>query len=203
MCGSLSYAQDVDRALNGLSDYWKKVDTLTCDFVQKKRLALLSGEVVSSGTFAYKNPGLMVFRYAPPEDTIMGIRPGLVTIYFPSLKKAKRIHLSGAAEVPREMSFGMGPIGDTKALKEAFSVAVSEKNGTIEMTFVPKGKNDAIAKVVIVFRKDYTPLYTTIVEPRGDTTTLEFTHQKINTPVNDSLFEVTIPRGVQVEDIGG
>ena len=198
-----SFAQGVDDTLNGLSTFWQKIDTFRCDFVQTKRLALFADEVVSRGTFDYKKPGIMVWRYLPPEEMIVGIRPGLVTVYLPSLKKAKRIHSSGRADIPPEMSFSMDQTKDAKALKENFDLTVVRKDGVTEMTLVPKAKKGTITKIVIAFMKDYTPVYFTIVDVQGYPTTFEFTNQKVNVPADDALFDVIIPNGVPVEEIGG
>ncbi len=195
-------AADVDKVLSGLQSYWETIDTFTARFVQVKRLALLSGEVTSHGTFAFKKPGVMVWRYDPPEDTIMSIEPGLITLYFPTLKKVKRIHLSSGADVPKGLSFGMGPTGDIKALKDNFIVTLADTGGTTVMTLVPKADDEAIKKIVISFKKDYTPLSTMITEKNGDSTTIGFSDQKVNVPINDALFKVKIPAGIVIEDIG-
>jgi outer membrane lipoprotein-sorting protein len=144
----------------------------------------------------------MVFRYNPPEDTIMGIKPGLITLYFPSLKKARRIHLSSGADVGHWMSFGLGPIKDITALKDAAVVTVTDTNGATVITFAPKDEKEVVRKVVISLKEDYTPLGVTISEKNGDLTIMEFSDQKVNSPVDDALFDVKIPPGVVIEEIG-
>jgi outer membrane lipoprotein-sorting protein len=200
-CAS-AQAASVDEVLTGLQSYWGTIDTFTARFVQKKHLALFADDVTSRGTFAYKKPGDMVFRYDPPDDAVIGIKPGLVTYYFPSLKKAKRIHLSSGVNVPQWMSFGLGPINDIGALKNAAAVTVSEANGATVLTFAPKDAKETIREISVSMRKDYTPLKVRIVERNGDFTTIEFTEQRVNPPVSDSVFNVKIPAGVAVEDIG-
>jgi outer membrane lipoprotein-sorting protein len=199
-----SYAQDPAETLKGLSAFWDKVETFRCDFVQKKRglSVLVNDEVISRGTLSYKKPGIMVWRYAPPDDMIIEFKPGLVTLYFPSLKRAKRGNPSGVTGGTAGMSLSMGQTKDTSALTDAFSVTVAHKNGLTEMTLVPKGKKEAIAKIVIVFKDDYTPVSTTIVYTAGSETVLEFSHQQINVPIDDDAFNVVIPPDVVIEDIG-
>lgn len=201
VCAS-AQAADVDKVLSGLQAYWGSIDTFTARLVQTKHLALLSGDVTSRGSFAFKKPGNMVFRYDPPEDTIMGIKPDLITLYFPSLKKAKRIHLSPGADIPQWMSFGMGPINDIGALKDAAAVTVADVNGLTVLTFAPKDTKEAIKEIAISFKKDYTPLGVRFAERNGDWTTMEFSDQRVNPPVDDALFDVKIPSGVSVEEIG-
>jgi outer membrane lipoprotein-sorting protein len=201
VCAS-ARAANVDEVLSGLQSYWTTIDTFTARFVQKKHLTLLSGDVTSRGTFAYKKPGIMSWRYDPPEDMIMGIKPGLITLYYPGIKKARRIHLSPGADVPLWTSFGMGPISDIGALKDAAAVTVTDTNGVTVLTFAPKDTKEAIKRIAVSLKKDYTPLAVRITERNGDFTALEFSDQRANPPVDNTLFEVKIPAGVAVEDIG-
>jgi outer membrane lipoprotein carrier protein len=195
-------AADVDTVLSDLQSYRETLNTFTADFVQTKHLALLSGNVTSHGTFAYKKPGIMVWRYDPPDDTIMGIKPGLITFYFPSLKKAKRVHLSSGADVPQWMSFGMGPINDIGAVKKNAIVTASEGNGLILLSISPTDKKEAIKEIVISLRRDYTPVRIRFIEKSGDFTTIDFSNQRQNPTVNDALFDVKIPPDVSIENIG-
>ncbi|MBN2223732.1 MAG: outer membrane lipoprotein carrier protein LolA [Deltaproteobacteria bacterium] len=203
LCAS-ARAVDVDTTLSGLQSYWGAIDTFTARFVQNKHLSLFSDDMASRGTFAYKKPGDMVFRYDPPDDTIIGFKPGdgLVTYYFPSIKKATRYHFSPGADIPKGMSFGLGPIGDITALKKLFIITAGETGGITTMTLVPKDRNDSKKEIAVSFRKDYTPLKVRISEKNGDFAVLDFSGQRVNPPVSDSLFEVKLPRDVTVEDVG-
>lgn len=197
-------AADVDDALAGLQSYWGTIETFTARFVQVKRLALFSGEMTSRGTFAFKKPDTMVFRYDPPEDTVIGIKPslGLITYYYPGLKKAQRIHFSPGADASLWMSFGLGPIGDVTALKNSATVTVAGVNGLTVLTFAPKDTKGAILEVAVSMKKDYTPHRIRISEKNGDFTVIELSEQRVNPPVSGALFDVKIPAGVVVEDIG-
>jgi outer membrane lipoprotein-sorting protein len=197
------HAASVDEVLSGLQSYWKTVDTFTARFVQKKHLALFADDVTSRGTFAYKKPGNMVWRYDPPDNTIMGIKPalGLIVSYSPDIRKAKRIHFPPGG-IPPWMSFGLGSTNDIGALKNAAAVTVAEVNGVTVLTFAPKDTKEAVKEVAVSLKKDYTPLKVRITERNADFTVIEFSEQRLNPPVSDALFDVKIPRGVTVEDIG-
>jgi outer membrane lipoprotein-sorting protein len=192
-------AADVDTVLVGLKTYWETINTFTTSFVQTKHLSLFSGDVTSRGTFAYKKPGNMVFRYDPPENTVIEFKPGLIIYYHPSLKKATRIH---AADIPQWMSFGMGPIADIGALKDAAVITAADANGLTVLTFAPKDAKETVVEIAVSMKKDYTPVKVRISEKNGDFTVLDFSGQRVNPPVSDSVFEVNLPRDVTVEDVG-
>lgn len=202
VCAS-AYAENVDEVLTGLQSYWGTLDTFTARFVQKSHLSLFSDDVVSRGTYGYKKPGDMVFRYDPPDDRILGIKPalGLITSYSPGIKKAQRIHFPPGS-VPPWMSFGMGSIDDIQALKNAAAVTAAKVSGLTVLTFAPKDAKEAVKEFSVTMKKDYTPLKVTITYKSGDYTLIEFSEQRINPPVSDALFDVKIPRGVTVEEIG-
>lgn len=202
-CASV-WAASVDEALAGLQSYWGTIDTFTARFVQKKHLALFTGDVTSRGTFAFKKPDTMIFRYDPPEDTIIGIKPslGLITYYYPNMRKAQRIHFPPGADASRWMSFGLGPIGDVTVLKNSATVTVTEGNGLTVLTFAPKDKKEAIMEVAVSMKKDYTPHRIKISEKNGDFTAIELSEQRVNPPAGNVIFDVKIPAGVVVEDIG-
>ncbi len=192
-------AADVDTVLTGLRGYWETLNTFTAHFVQKKHLSLFSDDVTSRGTFYYRKPGTMVWRFDHPDDTIIEIKPGLITYYHPGLKKATRYH---AADIPQWMSFGMGPINDIEALKDVAAVTAEDAAGMTVLTFTPNDATEAIVSIAITMKRDYTPLKIRISENNGDFTVIDFSEQRINPPLSDSAFEVKLPGDVTIEDVG-
>ena len=195
---------EIDDFLKGMTTFWDGVDTMVADFTQKKRLELFDAEMVSSGEFAFKKPGTMIWRYDPPDDTIMAVKPGLVTIYFRANNKAKVIHLNEDDKVPQAMTFGFGGSGDIKGLKDKFHISLKNngKDGTLTLISKKKGEGDGFEKVIITFKNDFTPVSTKIHYSKEDVTTFEFSKVEINGPAKDEAFDLVLPKGVEVEEIG-
>lgn len=195
---------EVDAFLKEMETFWGGVDTMVCDFTQRKRLPLFDAEVISTGSFAFKNPGKMVWRYDPPEETTMAIRPGVVTIYFKANNRAKIIHLKEDEKFPRTMTFGLGGTGDAGGMKEKFDITLTRKGSRNTITFISRerGGEYGFEKVVVTFKGDFTPISTTIHYSADDVTSFEFRNVVINGPAEENAFELVLPRGVQIEEIG-
>jgi outer membrane lipoprotein-sorting protein len=195
---------DVDAVLAGMENFWSGVETFSADFRQEKRLALFSDTLSSTGTLLFQKPERMIWRYDPPDDTVMSLSPGKVVFYFPGLNQGKIIYLSGGEETttPSFMGFGVG--GGIGEMTDRFSVTVTREGNIIEATFVPKEdvEGGGIERVIVRVDEVYMPLGTTFVEAGGDMTELVFSNQLINIPLDADAFEVEFPPGTSVETIG-
>ncbi len=203
-CIAFGESNEIDNFLKGMTTFWDGVDTMVSDFTQKKKLELFDAEMVSSGKFAFKKPGTMIWRYDPPEETVMAVKPGVVTIYFKTNNKAMIIHLSGDDKLPQSMTFAFGGSGDIQGLKDKFNISLksNEKGGTLTLIPKKKGDSDGFEKVVIGFKNDFTPASTTIYYSTDDVTTFEFSNVEINGSAKDEVFDFVLPRGVEIEEIG-
>ena len=128
---------EADTVLAGMENFWSGVETFGADFRQEKSLALFSDTIHSTGTLLFKKPERMLWRYDPPDDTVMSISPGQVMFYFPGLNQARIIHLSGDDNTMdlAPMGFGMG--GGMDEMKDRFDVTMKKDGKTIEVTFIP------------------------------------------------------------------
>ncbi len=195
---------EIDDLLKGMEAFWAKVDTMVCDFTQKKRLPLFDAEIVSNGNFAYKRPGTMIWRYDPPEETVMAVRPGVVTIYFKANNRAKVIHLSDDENYPQAMTFGLGGTGDRKGLKDKFDTSLTKRGDRRTLTLIPKEKEAGgqFEKIAITFKKDFTPVSTVIYYSADDVTAFEFENIVINGNADEKIFDLVLPKGVVIDEIG-
>jgi outer membrane lipoprotein-sorting protein len=193
--------EKTEQMLEEIESFWDGIDTFTCRFVQKKRLFLFEDEIISSGTLTYKKPGFLLWRYDPPDNSIVSFVPGRLTLYFPDLKKAKVIHLTEGEVFENPLSAGVG--GGTKELSEDFSITLMEEGGVVTLVLIPTDSEEKqrIEKIEIAFDVDRTPKKTIIYEPGGDTTSLVFSKKEINVPVDDDLFEILFPPDTEVEVI--
>ena len=200
-----AYGEDeTDTVLAGMEEFWSTVETFSADFQQEKELALFSDTIRSTGTLLFQKPERMLWKYDPPDDTVMSLSPGKVMFYFPGLNQAKIIYLSGEddAAVMAPMGFGMG--GGMDEMKNRFSVVVEREEEVIEVTFIPKETNegDGMEKVVIRVDEAYMPIGTVFYETRGDVTELLFSNQKINVQLDEKVFDIELPPGTSIETIG-
>ncbi|HEX7809033.1 MAG TPA: outer membrane lipoprotein carrier protein LolA, partial [Thermoanaerobaculia bacterium] len=81
----------LDAVIKKVQETQKKTSTLQASFRQEKELALLAKPEVSTGTFVYSRPNNVLWTYDAPKRVQMVIADGVMTTYYPDLRKAERI----------------------------------------------------------------------------------------------------------------
>ena len=180
-----------------------KTTTLQADFRQEKTLALLSKPEVSTGRFVYSKPNNVLWTYDAPKRVIMLIAEGMLTTYYPDLHKAERI------EVKRYQDRIFKYMGASGAIEELgawfnFTFTNTSDKPYFVLDLAPKSKT--IAKRVrhikiFIDRKTYLTTQFEYTEGDGDKTRYEFLNVKINAPVEQSRFVLTLPSSVRVEQM--
>jgi len=201
----VAHGQDeVDAVLAGMEDFWSGVETFSAEFRQEKTLALFSDTLSSTGTLLFQKPERMIWKYDPPDETVMSLSPGKVIFYFPGLNQAKIIFLSGGEDTTGLAPLGFGMGGGIGEITDRFSLTIERDGNIIEVTFIPKERveGDRIERIIVRVDDTYMPVGTTFVETGGDVTELVFSHQLINAPLDADAFEVEFPPGTSVETIG-
>ena len=181
----------------------KKTNTLQAEFRQEKELALLAKPEVSTGTFVYSKPNNVLWTYQAPKRVQMVIANGKMTTYFPDLRKAETIDIKKFEDRIFKYMGATGAI-DELARYFDFTFTDSKSKSTFVLDLTPK--NRAVSKRVqrIKLWIDKTTYLTSkieYVEGDGDITRYEFTNVRINEPVPNSRFALTLPSNVKVEQM--
>jgi outer membrane lipoprotein carrier protein len=193
----------LETVVKKIQEQQKKTATMQADFRQEKELALLSKPEVSTGSFTFSKPSNVLWNYDAPKRVQMVIAGGLMTTYYPDLRKAESIDVKRFED--RIFKY-MGASGAIDELARYFDFTFTDKpsQGTFVLDLKPKTK--AVAKRVqrIKIWIDRTKYLTTkieYVEGDGDITRYEFTNIRINEPIPASRFALTLPQGVKVEQM--
>lgn len=179
----------------------KKTATLQADFRQEKELALLSKPEVSSGTFIYSRPNNVLWTYDTPKRVQMVIAAGVLTTYYPELKKAERIDVKRFED--RIFKY-MGASGAIDELARYFDFTFTDSKSKPEFALDLTPKNRAVAKRVRrikiwIDKKTYLTNKIEYVEGDGDITRYAFSNIRVNETVPQSKFALTLPSTVKVE----
>jgi len=179
----------------------KKTATLQADFRQEKELALLAKPEVSTGTFIFSRPSNVLWVYDTPKRVQMVIAGGVMTTYYPELGKAERIDVKRFED--RIFKY-MGASGAIEELARYFDFTFTDSKSKPVFLLDLTPKNRAVAKRVrrIKIWIDKSTFLTSkfeYVEGDGDITRYEFTNLRINEPVPQSRFALSLPTTVRVE----
>jgi outer membrane lipoprotein carrier protein len=196
-------ADSLDDVIRKVQLAQAKTNTLQADFRQEKALALMAKPEVSTGRFIYSKPNNVLWTYDAPKRVTMLIADGMLTTYYPDLKKAERIEVKRYQD--RIFKY-MGASGAIDELGAWFNFTFTNTSDKPYYALDLDPKSKTIAKRVRHIRIyiDKTSYLTTqfeYTEGDGDKTRYEFTNVKVNAPVEQSRFTLQLPSSVRVEQM--
>lgn len=193
----------LDEVIKRVQEAQRKTNTMEAEFRQEKTLALLAKPEVSTGHFVYSKPNNVLWTYDAPKRVTMLISDGVLTTYYPDLRKAEKIEVKRFQD--RIFKY-MGASGAIDELGAYFNFTFSNRadQPTYLLDLAPKSKQ--IAKKVQHLRiwidkKSYLTTKFEYTESDGDVTRYEFTNIKVNRPIEQSRFTLNLPAGVRVEQM--
>jgi outer membrane lipoprotein-sorting protein len=198
-----SKADSLDEVIRKVQLAQAKTNTLQADFRQEKTLALMAKPEISTGRFIYSKPNNVLWTYDAPKRVTMLIADGMLTTYYPDLKKAERIEVKRYQD--RIFKY-MGASGAIDELGAWFNFTFTNTSDKPYYALDLDPKSKTIAKRVRHIRIyiDKTSYLTTqfeYTEGDGDKTRYEFTNVKVNAPVEQSRFTLQLPSSVRVEQM--
>jgi outer membrane lipoprotein-sorting protein len=193
----------LDEVIRKVQAAQTNTSTLEADFHQEKTLALLARPEVSTGRFVYSKPNNVLWTYDAPKRVTMLIADGVLTTYYPDLNKAERIEVKRYQD--RIFKY-MGASGAIDELGAWFNFTFTNTSDKPYYVLDLAPKNKAIAKRVrhikiFIDKKTYLTTQFEYTEGDGDKTRYEFLNIKINAPVSQSRFSLTLPSSVRVEQM--
>lgn len=193
----------LETVIRRIQEQQKRTHTLQADFRQEKELALLAEPEVSTGTFIYSKPSNVLWTYAAPKRVQMVIADGVLTTYYPELGKAERIDVKKFED--RIFRY-MGATGAIDELARYFDFTFKDSKSKPYYVLDLTPKNRAVSKRVrrikiSIDKKSYLTSKIEYVEGDGDTTRYEFTNIRLNEPVPQNRFALSLPTSVKVEQM--
>jgi outer membrane lipoprotein-sorting protein len=199
----VSDPNSLDEVIKRVQEQQQKTRTLEADFRQEKELALLSKPEVSTGHFTYQKPNNVLWAYDAPKRVTMLIANGVLTTYYPDLKKAEQIEVKRYQD--RIFKY-MGASGALDELATYFNFTFTNASDKPFFVLDLEPKTKGIAKRVKhiriwIDRASYLTTKFEYAEGDGDVTRYEFTNVKINQPVAQGRFVLSLPPSVRVEQM--
>lgn len=193
----------LEAVIKKVQEVQKSTKTLEADFRQEKELALLSKPEVSSGKFTFSRPSNVLWVYDAPKRVQMLIANGMLTTYYPDLRKAEQVDVKRFQD--RIFKY-MGASGAIDDLSQYFDFTFIDNAASPTFTLDLSPKNRVIAKRVKhikigIDKKSYLTTKVEYTEGDGDITRYEFTNVKVNRPIEQSRFTLQLPPTVRVEQM--
>jgi outer membrane lipoprotein carrier protein len=185
-------AADVVRRLQARYD---ATTGFRADFSQEVESATLGQKVTSRGKVYFKKPGRMRWEFAEPEQTLVSDGE-FFWLYQPAEKQVLKTPFQQAfrSNTPASFLLGVGRID------RDFTASLRGEGGdTYGLRLTPKQDPEAIGTLELeVDAKTFDIVQATVIDPLGNTTRLRFTNIDRKAPLQETLFRLTIPPGVDV-----
>ena len=193
----------LESVIKKVQEQQRKTQTIQASFKQEKELALLAKPEVSSGTFVFSKPNNVLWSYTAPKRVQMLIANGTMTTYYPDLSKAERIDVRRFED--RIFKY-MGASGAIDELARYFDFTFTDTATNPFWVLDLTPKNRTVAKRVKgiklwIDKTNYVATKFEYIEGDGDITRYEFTNLKINQPIEQARFTLTLPPTVKVEQM--
>lgn len=193
---------EIERVLSRVSEEQAKIRTLEARFRQEKTHGLLAAPEVSTGTFVFSRPNRALWTYQEPKRVDMLVADGWLTTYYPDLSRAERIEIKKYEDrIFRYLGAGTGAINDLDTYFD-FRLVDTSNSPSYRLELTPRSRRVAkrVKQIKVwIDRESYLTTAFEYQEGDGDLTRYEFSGMKVNRPLPDSKFQLSLPSTVRVE----
>lgn len=193
MCAAFAWAQSsTQNAIEEICKASESISTMQADFIQIKKMKMLSDAMTSKGKMWCTQPNRLRWEYLTPNTSAFILNNDKVL-----LKGSKRNHTINVNrnKMLRELTRLMIPNGLSKCLSEKkdFLMSVETAGNMHILTLLPQSKELKQMFTQITLYYDRGQSVVTKVEmweKNGDSTSIELTSIKINSPINESVYSL-------------
>ena len=182
-----------------IQDRYKTTNDFEAGFVQEYIGKVMKSPQRGEGKVYFKKKGMMLWDYRVPNQKL--ISNGL-TLWFYQPEE-KQVFVSDVSKVIKEkapLAFlaGEGDLTRDFNLVNS-SESVSQKEGMFVLELVPKEPQPALSKLILtVNKKTFYVVQADVFDGLGNVTRTRFIDIKTNGNLSNSLFQFSIPPGVEV-----
>ena len=162
-----------------------KVSTIESDFVQEKKLSVLTNKIISKGQFCYKKENNIRWEYLIPYHYLIIISND--KIFIKEDRNQKQYDMQSNKMFQEMNKFISGCIqGDILKNEKDYKIGYFEDDKSYFVSLVPLDEKvrKMLGEVQIWFsRADLTVSRINMVESGGDYTKIDFNNKKLNTDI--------------------
>jgi outer membrane lipoprotein carrier protein len=187
---------DAAEVMEGVQRFYQSTSDFKATFKQTYLFKVYGRTQVSGGRVFFKKPGKMRWDYDTPVPKLFVSDGQMLWVYEPQESQAFRRSLR-SSQLPVALTFmsGRGRLADEFAPKLLPPPSPTE----YLLDLVPKtSSGDYQSLQLRIDRKTFAVVASTVVDPVGNTNTVEFTNFETNKGLPDKGFDFTPPAGVRV-----
>lgn len=170
------------------------------DFRQETEVKTLGRSLKASGKLSFKRPGKMLWNYETPKGQFVLADGKHLFFYQPEQNQVIKSPLKNAFRGDIPLSFLLG-LGNLKKDFNATLKASDESQNVLRLE--PKGEAGGHNEILIGASKATSDiLWVSVRDAASNLTTLRFSAMRKGVGIKDSLFQVQIPNGADVVELG-
>lgn len=170
------------------------------DFRQETEVKTLSRTLKTSGKLSFKRPGKMLWRYEEPKGQFVLADGKYLYFYQPDQNQVIKSPLKNAFRGDIPLSFLLG-LGNLKKDFNATLKAADDAQYVLRLE--PKSEAGGYSEILLgVGKASPDILWASVRDAANNLTTLRFSGMRKGVGLKDDLFQVQIPNGADVVELG-
>ena len=166
------------------------LESLSSDFTQTKFIQLMEDKAVSKGKLYYRAPNVLKWEYSSPYDYKILFKENRLYINDNGDKSVTNLRANKLME--KLVSLISGSVnGKLVADYDNFDVSLTRNGKWVTALIIPKDPSikQMFHEIIMVFNQDNILNSVRLKEEGGDYTHIDFKNIKMNTPLEESIFE--------------
>jgi len=170
------------------------------DFRQETEVKTLGRSLKASGKVSFKRPGKMFWSYETPKGQFVLADGKHLYFYQPEQNQVIKSPLKNAFRGDIPLSFLLG-LGNLKKDFNATLKSADESQNVLRLE--PKGEAGGYNEILVGVSKTTSDIvWVSVRDAASNLTTLRFSSMRKGVGIKDGLFQVQIPNGADVVELG-
>ena len=193
-------SNSADPIIDRLQKNYDATADFVADFSQETEVKTLNRTLKSVGKVSFKRPAKMLWRYDEPKGQFVLADGKHLYFYQPEQNQVIKSPLKNAFRGDIPLSFLLG-LGNLK--KEFNATLKSTDENSYVLRLEPKGESGGFSEILLAVSKSSADiLWVSIRDAAANLTTIRFSGMRKGVGLNDSVFQVQIPSGADVVELG-
>jgi outer membrane lipoprotein carrier protein len=198
--GLAADGKSADAIVDNLQKSYESTADFVAEFRQETEVKTLNRNLKSWGQVSFKRPGKMFWRYEEPKGQFVLADGKHLYFYQPEQNQIIKSPLKNAFRSDIPLSFMLG-IGN---LKKDFNAALKATEETQHvLRLEPKGEAGGFSEILVgVSKASSDILWVSVRDAASNLTTIRFSGMRKGVGLKDSIFQLEVPKGVDIVELG-
>jgi len=193
-------AKSAEAIVESLQKNYDATTDFIADFQQQTEVKNINRTLKASGKLSFKRPGKMLWDYEEPKGQFVIADGKYLYFYQPDQNQVIKSPLKNAfrGDIPLSFLLGLGN------LKKDFNATLqsSDQNQYV-LRLEPKSEAGGFSEILLAVNKaSFDIVWVSVRDAANNVTTMRFSNMRKGVGLKDSLFQVQIPSGADVVELG-